>query len=262
LPIFRNMLLIDLLLQVPVCLAGTDTDEFLTAEPAIVVHTETDDIFEDHFSLGGGSAMMTESPDETEWIRQSTLSQTADHPVVERRKTQRGVTLRRAVQPLAARKRTSSMESECFDKLDDDERSGISPFEKSMSCRNFGHGTHENKSFRSRASSGSDADQLRSRRPRSNTANTPPGLIHPPGLIQPVSMRGRRASLLGSVAPQLFTAAKVHNNQFTFDHHHHRPRQVNGRQDEDLSCRSQLSGTIEAQEEDLVESDASHSKHQ
>jgi hypothetical protein len=247
------MLLIDLFLQVPVCLAGTDTDEFLTAEPAIVVHTETDDIFEDHFSMCGGSAMMTEAPDETEWIRQSTLSQTADQPVVERRRTQRGVTLRRAVHPLAARKRTLSMESECFDKLDDDERSGISPFEKSMSCRNFGHGTHEGKSFRSRASSGSDGDHLRSRRPRSNTANTPPGLI------QPVSMRGRRASLLGSVAPQLSTATRSHN-QFSFDTH--RPRQVKNRQDEDLSCRSQLSGTIEAQEEDFAESDTSHSKHQ
>jgi hypothetical protein len=56
-----------------VCLAGTDTDEFLTAEPAIVVLTETDDI-EEAYSMGDSSVMVTESPEEAEWIRQSTLS--------------------------------------------------------------------------------------------------------------------------------------------------------------------------------------------
>jgi hypothetical protein len=231
-----------------VCLAGTDTDEFLTAEPAIVVQTETDDVFDDNFSMGGGSAMMTESPDETEWIRQSTLSQNVEHHATERRKTQRGVTLRRAVQPLAARKRTSSLESEFYDKLDDDERSGISPFEKSMSCRNFVHGDHDGKLFRNRTSSLSDGDHLRSRRPRSNTANSSPGLI------QPVSLRGRRASLLATAGrfPHHFSVDPL------------RPQHVN-RQDEDLSCRSQLSGSanvMAADKEEDLESHASRSKNQ
>lgn len=235
-------------IQVPVCLAGTDTDEFLTAEPAIVVHTEADDV-DDTFSASS-AIMFTESPDDSEWIRQSAVPQTNFVPNVERRKTQHGVTLRRAVKPLAARKRTSSMESELFDKLDDDERSGISPFERSMSCRNVGQ-TH-GQSFRSRNSSNSE-EELRSRRPRSSTTHSSPGLI------QPVSLRGRRASLIGGVP--LTTADHRFQTHGGHDPHPNRPHTVN-RDDGDGSNRSQLSGPSNSHAANDYQSEAHRSKNE
>lgn len=132
--------------------------------------------------------------------------------------------MRRAVKPLAARKRTASLEAELFDKLDDDERSGISPFERSMSSRNVAH--IQGQSFRSRNSSNSEEElQVRSRRPRSSTTNSSPGLI------EPVSLRGRRASLIGGTPH--FQAHRIHD---------HIRKQIVKR-DDDVSIRSQLSGS-------------------
>jgi hypothetical protein len=117
-------------------------------------------------------------------------------------------------------------------------------------------------SSRSRTSSGSVAgeDKLRSRRPRSNTANTPPSLVKP-GLIQPVSLRGRRASLLGSIAQ---IPSSMTNPRDKYDLH--RPDyNISAQDDEGSLCLSHHSGGTSihhrAQEDD-IESHSSRSKTQ
>lgn len=138
---------------VPVCLAGSDTDEFLTAEPAIVVPTEIEEI------------SPTESGDQSQGFSQTSASQQSTvNPLRgfrERKKTQHGITLRRAVNTLQAmRRRTSSVDSEFLDHCDE---SGVSPFEKSMSSRSiFSHHQPHGESFRNRHTSISslgDSDQ-------------------------------------------------------------------------------------------------------
>lgn len=118
----------------PICLAGTDTDEFLTAEPALVVDTENDQPLE---QAGEHSA--------------ATLPQTSESPAHERltplngrKKTQHGVTLRRAVHKLSAiRQRTPSVD---FDILEQLKLSGVSPFERSRSFRDIGRSSLLEKS--------------------------------------------------------------------------------------------------------------------
>lgn len=119
------------MLQVPICLAGTDTDEFLTAEPAVVVQSEIEEDEGDHsaaesLNFSAAASVATETP------TSSIL------PYADKRRTQHGVTLRRAVNTLTARrKRTSSTGSEVLSSLiEDDELSRVSPFERSLSSRN------------------------------------------------------------------------------------------------------------------------------
>lgn len=176
------------------CLAGTDTDEFLTAEPAIVVQTEMDqpDV----------ETMVSEVNDVTDFAEEepliSPMSPTPRNSSFhKRRTTQHGVTLRRAVGPLTAmRKRTNSLDSEHFlDQLNDDERSGISPFDRSMSTRNLNqHGAVAGSSFRSRTSSNMSSEEDWHTKKRSWTT---PKVSTQQGLIQP-TLRGRRMSMIQS----------------------------------------------------------------
>jgi hypothetical protein len=137
--------------QVPICLAGTDTDEFLTAEPAVVVQEEGDEQLE-RGDQSSGSHYPSDSPIQDEMVPGLI-------PFADRRKTQHGVTLRRAVHKLSAmRKRTSSIDSDIFDHMNSEEKSGVSPFERSMSSRDI----NEN-SLRSRTPS-ADASRARSMR--------------------------------------------------------------------------------------------------
>lgn len=124
------MRVLSLFTQVPICLAGTDTDEFLTAEPAVVLHEEV----VDNFAIGDQSAASldpSESPTSSQMVPELT-------PRGDRRKTQHGATLRRAVHKLSImRKSTPSTDSELYDHLNAEERAGVSPFERSMSSRDI-----------------------------------------------------------------------------------------------------------------------------
>jgi hypothetical protein len=115
---------------VPVCIAGTDTDDYLTAEPALVVPEERDtDYTEGEFP---------EIPDEP-LISQGQTEAAAALEILPftRRSTQHGATLRRAVNSLVARRRRgSSLGSDYFNSFKEEDFSIASPFERGVSSRN------------------------------------------------------------------------------------------------------------------------------
>jgi hypothetical protein len=88
-------------------LAGTDTDDFLTAEPAVVVHIESDG-----FSESGPFGDDSEPPSEAPLL---------DNPV-RRKKVQQGVSLRRATFLYAG----------SYEQLSPVDEARMSPFERSM----------------------------------------------------------------------------------------------------------------------------------
>lgn len=99
-------------------MAGTDTDDFLTAEPAVVVHIESDG-----FSESGPFGDDSEPPSEAPLL---------DNPV-RRKKVQQGVSLRRATFLYAgSRNRTSSQDSTLYEQLSPVDEARMSPFERSM----------------------------------------------------------------------------------------------------------------------------------
>jgi hypothetical protein len=103
---------------VPICLAGTDTDDFLTAEPAVVVQLGSDE-----HSESGPFGDDSEPPSEAPLL---------DSPV-RRRKVQQGVSLRRATfLPAGIRNRTSSQDSALYEQLTPVSEARMSPFERSM----------------------------------------------------------------------------------------------------------------------------------
>lgn len=123
-------------------MAGTDTDDFLTAEPAVVVRTEGD-AFTESFQQVDEIVEMSESYRPSSPVRL---------PFSERRKTQQGVSLRRAVHQLSTpRVRTGSIDSQLYDQLNIDERAGISPFERSMSSRNMDQTVAHGSDWQSKA---------------------------------------------------------------------------------------------------------------
>jgi len=118
---------------VPVCIAGTDTEEYLTAEPAVVVPEPGDTDFEGVAGL--------DMPDEP-----LNVELPEDIPVValpgqRRMSVQHGATLRRAVNSISAmRRRASSAGSGFFDSVitsAEDELSQVSPFERGVSRRDL-----------------------------------------------------------------------------------------------------------------------------
>lgn len=81
---------------IPVCIAGSDTDEFLTAEPAVVLSLETD--------TDAGAIQIAEEaefPAAAEDLPASERT-TESERLARRRRTQRGVTMRRASLVLSA----------------------------------------------------------------------------------------------------------------------------------------------------------------
>lgn len=115
---------------VPVCIAGTDTDDYLTAEPALVVPEERDTDF--------AEGEFPEIPDEP--LISQGQAEAAPAPEVlpfSRRSSQHGATLRRAVNSLAARRRRgSSLGSDYFNSFKEEDFSVASPFESGVSSRN------------------------------------------------------------------------------------------------------------------------------
>jgi hypothetical protein len=112
---------------VPVCIAGTDTDDYLTAEPALVVPEERDtDFVEGEFSEILDEPLISQGQPET-------AAATERLPSV-RRSTQHGATLRRAANTLIAkRRRGSSMGSDYFNSFKEEDFSVASPFERGAS---------------------------------------------------------------------------------------------------------------------------------
>jgi hypothetical protein len=118
---------------VPVCIAGTDTDDYLTAEPALVVPEERDtDYTEGEFP---------EIPDEpliTQGQAQAAAEPEPEMPPLSRRSSQHGATLRRAANSLIARRRRgSSLGSDYFNSFKEGDFSVASPFERSVGALNL-----------------------------------------------------------------------------------------------------------------------------
>jgi hypothetical protein len=112
---------------VPVCIAGTDTDDYLTAEPALVVPDERDtDFVEGEFSEMLDEPLISQGQPETAAAPETLPSA--------RRSTQHGATLRRAaISLIAKRRRGSSMGSDYFNSFKEEDFSVTSPFERSAS---------------------------------------------------------------------------------------------------------------------------------
>ena len=87
---------------VPVCIAGTDTDDMLTAEPAVVVPLETD--IEKQSEQAEDSLMLTDTLVDS-------IPEPPPPPMakLESRASQHGATMRRAVQTLTAMRRRPSL---------------------------------------------------------------------------------------------------------------------------------------------------------
>jgi hypothetical protein len=115
---------------VPVCIAGTDADDYLTAEPALVVPEERDtDFAEGEFS---------ETLDEPLISQGQAQAAAASEILPSGRSTQHGATLRRAANSLIARRRRgSSMGSDYFNSFKEEDFSvASSPFERGVSSQN------------------------------------------------------------------------------------------------------------------------------
>jgi hypothetical protein len=161
-------------LQVPICLAGTDTDEFLTAEPAIIIQEDLDEIEETAAMSAPGAS---QSLDDDEKSRPATPRL----PFSERRRTQHGITLRRAVNKLSAiRRRAPSVDSEFLDTLNEDEICGVSPFERSMSSRNILENTPQGSFRNRRLSTGETMELRRTRRLSSSSTEELQHSLHDP----------------------------------------------------------------------------------
>ena len=165
-----------------------------------------------------------------------------------RRSTQHGVTLRRAVGPLTAmRKRTNSMDSELLlDQLNDDERSGISPFDRSMSTRNI-HQQGPGNSFRSRTSSNQSEEDRNAKRRNWVT----PKVSAQQTLIQP-TLRGRRMSMVQSAPRPAAPPPPVSSGPKVPEFEIRRMRTLGQPTDLDMSesYRSQLSASLPDELED------------
>lgn len=116
---------------VPVCVAGTDTDDYLTAEPAVVVPDERDtDYAEPAFQEIADEPLHSQGQPE--------IVPTPELLPAARRSSQHGAMLRRAVNTLAAqRRRGSSMGSDYFNSFKEEDFSTASPFERSTSGRDL-----------------------------------------------------------------------------------------------------------------------------
>lgn len=123
---------------VPVCISGTDTDDFLTAEPAVVVPLDTD-IPKEEASTSLGS--IPETDDRPRMPSTSSIpeihlpTETAD-----RRMSQHGATLRRAVHTISAMKvRSQSASGSQYFNLssDGDANREPSPFSRSSILRSY-----------------------------------------------------------------------------------------------------------------------------
>lgn len=119
-------------------MAGTDTDEFLTAEPAVVVEDEElDEIFEDEEAFNASAKSLSHrdgAPPPTAPTDEILLTSPA-------KKQQHGVTLRRAVNKIGAMRRRAStvathVDPEHLNSLLSDQQTRMSPFERSMSSKN------------------------------------------------------------------------------------------------------------------------------
>jgi hypothetical protein len=131
--------------QVPICLAGSDTDSFLTAEPAIVV--EDDDI-DDGFAETASRQLDIISPDHSLPVShppppvQTTFDEDDSTPLIptsDQPRMQHGVTVRRAVNKCRrmSMMNHTNINAKILEHLSFDEKSVISPFERSVSSRHM-----------------------------------------------------------------------------------------------------------------------------
>lgn len=134
-------------MQVPICLAGSDTDSFLTAEPAIVVEDDIDDAFvESAASSPQADAMLvdrivpTANPPPP---LQTTFDEEGITPLLhtgDQQRMQHGVTVRRAVNKcrrMSMMNHTNNINAKILEQLSIDEKSVVSPFERSVSSRHM-----------------------------------------------------------------------------------------------------------------------------
>jgi len=140
---------------VPICLAGTDTDEFLTAEPAVVVEDdELDDFWEEEGDLNQSAVSLNHEPDQTPRTMPippksplKVLSRSSSPPPTlgpigpssetllqsPHKRAQHGVTLRRTANTMRRRASTVAMAlagQEHIASLLEDQKASISPFER------------------------------------------------------------------------------------------------------------------------------------
>jgi hypothetical protein len=135
-------------IQVPICLAGSDTDSFLTAEPAIVVEDDIDDTFletsirlDDNNTVEHSESVLHHQPPpppvQTSFDDDGTapLIAASDHQP----RMQHGVTVRRAVNKCRrmSMMNHTNMNAKILEHLNIDEKSVISPFDRSMSSRHM-----------------------------------------------------------------------------------------------------------------------------